>query len=347
MTSYNPDKMPPPLSDSGNYEDWKKMVQIWSTFTTLPKEKQGTTILLSLKGQDQEAVLELTSAQITAAAGLDAVINRLDSLYLKDTTLQKYKALENFESYRRTPSTSINNFICGFEKRHHKIKSHGTTISDDLLAFCLLKSANLPAADEKLAKGTAELTYTSMKDQLKKLFSDSNSLPSTAETTDPSRFEEINIHESYNEDNAHNTYYNSRGSRRNYRGHYPRNFNRGSMNSNWRTPSNHQEKPIQRNPRDQHGNITKCNICESVMHWAPKCPHQKNSDATYFSLSTPTSGAEDIHLSLPAQLNQEEYEIVLHQSDHDTPQHMNSLILESTDYAVLDCGASRTVAGAS
>ena len=89
MASYNSDKMPPPLSDSANYEDWKKMVQIWSTFTTLPKEKQGTAILLSLKGQNQEAVLELTSAQITAAAGLDAVINRLDSLYPKDTTLQK------------------------------------------------------------------------------------------------------------------------------------------------------------------------------------------------------------------------------------------------------------------
>ena len=142
MASYNPDRMPPPLSVAANCEDWKKMVQIWSTFTTLPKEKQGTAILLSLKGQDQEAVLELTSAQITAAAGLDAVINRLDS-FISRTQPFKNKALENFESYRRTHS--INDFIHEFEKRHHKIKSHGTTISDDLLAYRLLKSANLPS----------------------------------------------------------------------------------------------------------------------------------------------------------------------------------------------------------
>ena len=38
---------------------------------------------------------------------------------------------------------------------------------------------------------------------------------------------------------------------------------------------------------------------------------------------------------------------MLHQSDHDTPQHMNSLILESEGCAVLDCGAPKTVAGAS
>ena len=98
----------------------------------------------------------------------------------------------------------------------------------------------------------------------------------------------------------------------------------GSMNSNWRTPSNHQRNQYSETLVTNRGTITKCNICESVMHWAPKCPHQKNSDATYFSPSTPTAGAEDILLSLPAQLNQEEYEIVIHQSDHDTPQHMNS-----------------------
>ena len=42
MAAYNPEKMPPPLSNWSNYYDWKKMVNIWSTFTSLQKEKQGT-----------------------------------------------------------------------------------------------------------------------------------------------------------------------------------------------------------------------------------------------------------------------------------------------------------------
>ena len=76
MATYNPDKMPPPLADSANYDDWKKMVMIWSTFTSLPKEKQGTAILLSLKGTDQEAVVELEQTAINHADGLDNVLTR-------------------------------------------------------------------------------------------------------------------------------------------------------------------------------------------------------------------------------------------------------------------------------
>ena len=62
--------MPPPLSESASYDDWKKMVNIWGTFTSLAKEKQGTAVLLSLKGTDQEAVLEIDQAQINHADGL-------------------------------------------------------------------------------------------------------------------------------------------------------------------------------------------------------------------------------------------------------------------------------------
>ena len=60
MATFNPDKSPPPLTDSSNYEDWKKMINIWSKFTSLVDEKKGTAILLSLKGSAQEAVLELS-----------------------------------------------------------------------------------------------------------------------------------------------------------------------------------------------------------------------------------------------------------------------------------------------
>ena len=40
-SSYNPNKSPPNISDSANYEDYKKMLQVWSKFTNLSKEKKG------------------------------------------------------------------------------------------------------------------------------------------------------------------------------------------------------------------------------------------------------------------------------------------------------------------
>ena len=52
------------------------------------------------------------------------------------------------------PNTSIREFLTEFEKHYHKIKSYGTLWPDDLLAYGLLKCANLTAGDEQPAKAT-------------------------------------------------------------------------------------------------------------------------------------------------------------------------------------------------
>ena len=91
-SSYNPNKSPPNISDSANYEDYKKLLQVWSKFTNLSKEKKGMAVFLTLKGADQEAVLELDTEDMASENDFENVIARLDRLYLKDETLQKYKA---------------------------------------------------------------------------------------------------------------------------------------------------------------------------------------------------------------------------------------------------------------
>ena len=183
-------KIPPLLSKSPVYTDWKKKIHIWSSFTSLEKEKQGAAVLLTLEGAAEEAALELDVSVINSNDGLKSIIQQLDKLYLKDKTLEKFQALEAFDSYQRKPETSIHEHIHNFDKLYFKLKSHGTTISEDLLAYKLLKSANLSPADEKLAKGTTnELTLVSMKSQLKKIFPDANSISSPAAETLP--FHEI------------------------------------------------------------------------------------------------------------------------------------------------------------
>ena len=56
-------------------------------------------------------------------------------------------------------------------------------MSDDILAYRLLKSANLSSYHEELIKATiADLKYNIMKDQLKKTFSDaSRQIPTKSE----------------------------------------------------------------------------------------------------------------------------------------------------------------------
>ena len=64
------------------------MIKIWRTYTDLPKERQGAVIFLSLKGEAQDAVLELGEGEISSETGVKNIIDRLDKLFKKDGTLQ-------------------------------------------------------------------------------------------------------------------------------------------------------------------------------------------------------------------------------------------------------------------
>ena len=137
MASNN--KSPPSLSNSKSYIDWLKLIDIWRKFTNLEPGKQGPAIVLSLEGD---------TAVISGTDGVDKVIEQLNRLYKKDKLVEKYNALESFETYKRNSSTSIHDFLTEFENCYHKTKSHGTIWSADLLAYHLLKLANLTMWDE-------------------------------------------------------------------------------------------------------------------------------------------------------------------------------------------------------
>ena len=119
------------------------------------------------------------------------IIDHLDKLFKKDETFQKYQALEAFDTYRGSTSSSIQKFLNEFEKRYNEIKSFETTKSDDILAYRLLKSANLPEQHEQLAKATvSDLKYDLMKDQLKRILGDSSAIP-TAGFSDTVKTENV------------------------------------------------------------------------------------------------------------------------------------------------------------
>ena len=76
-------KIPPLLSKSPVYTDSRKKIDIWSSSTTLEKDKQGVAVLLSLEGAAEEAALELGVSIINSTDGLKSIIQQLDKLYLK------------------------------------------------------------------------------------------------------------------------------------------------------------------------------------------------------------------------------------------------------------------------
>ena len=169
--SSNHSKTPPSLSKAKNYQDWLKLIKIWKNFSDLPKAKQGPATVLSLENKVLNAVLELCEEVISGENGVDAIINRLNRICKKDKTLGNYMALENFETFKRPENMKISDYLNKFEQLYNKTKSYGTQMSENVLAYRLLKSTNLLELNKQMVKGTiTDLKFNLMKEQLKKIF---------------------------------------------------------------------------------------------------------------------------------------------------------------------------------
>ena len=79
-------------------------------YTGLSKPRQGPALILSLEGDAQDAALEIDEKEIAKDDGTDTILKGLDHLYLKDSTVTKYKALEAFETFRRPAKMTIVEF---------------------------------------------------------------------------------------------------------------------------------------------------------------------------------------------------------------------------------------------
>ena len=161
------------MSKSNSYETRLKEIEIWKPYTDVPIEKQGPAIILTLEGKAHETVLELDIENISGANGSKNIVAKLDTLYLKDKAQVAYEAYDKFDQFQRGPEMTMKDFIIEFERLHCKTKSHGATMSDDIMAYRLLKSANISNEHQQLARATmGDLKYENIKSQLNKIFGD-------------------------------------------------------------------------------------------------------------------------------------------------------------------------------
>ena len=334
---------PPSLSScNNNYRAWKKLIKHWQNLCSLSKPNRASAILLTLSGKALNAALQIPEEDLAKDDGVETLLKQLDTLYIKDELSEKFKALETFETYRRPSSSSIRDFLIEFENKHFKIKEFKVT-TDDLLGFRLIKAANLSPDKEELIKATVtELTYNEVKTKMSKIFSDESQIPAPSSSMSTSQQQETFATSSEyvqdddeplsNSDEEEAYYANYRHDQRQPRRQVSFNPRRNTRSSNdrpsilknWRSPErNNDKKFIQkpaRNSVDKYGNQTRCSVCESINHWANNCPDRRDKD-TYLV-----------------------YEIILHANRH-SPEHMQTLVGETWNSGLLDCGATRTVCG--
>ena len=301
-------RVPPLLSKCKSYADWCKKIKIWAKITSVSPLNQGGAILMTLDGEAEDKVLELDEDKILCENGITNIITQLDQIYKKNSTVEKFEALDNFETYRRPSDTAMSEFLIEFDKRKNKTQSLGTEISDDLLAYRLIKAANLSDSDERVVKATVQLNYTEVRDKLRSIF---------GESSGPSKTIDIKKEDVFL---SNDTMF-QRSSNRYGKGKYSK------------------KKPDTiLNPLDESGNHTVCVICKSIYHWANKCPHKSsNKVSSDISICENTSDTSDN----PTLFSH----YVMCQSEVKCSSGVFHLLTETWNSAILDSGATKTVAG--
>ena len=148
-------KLPPPVYKAGrSYRIYKTELLLWSAATTVPAKQQAAAIVLSLPDDGacrlRTIILErLPLEKLTADKGLEEVIGVLDELLGKDELEECLTDFEEFEDYRRS-NEPVNEYIIVFETKYNRVKDKGITLPPEVLAFKLIRGANISAEDRKI-----------------------------------------------------------------------------------------------------------------------------------------------------------------------------------------------------
>lgn len=271
-------RSPPLMRDDLSYVEWKKELEIWSDFTDLDKGRQGGALFLTLSGKARQAVLSGVSREkIKSENGIQGITECLDELYLKDKSQSGFAAYEDFTNYRRPQNVSIQDYLVEFNLKYNKIKTFEMSLPQGVLAFYLLKCANLPEEQSNICRATcASLTYRDMHAQIERV----SSTLGKAETSGPID-QGIPVHSQFygsdypEEEFDYNHYWEYEACEEPEE-EAPREalYNHPSHSQPRRRfqPPGPSANPRQ-NPLDEFGRTSRCSYCQSTYHWVANCPH--------------------------------------------------------------------------
>ena len=145
-------------------------MELWEMATSIEVKKRAPTVFLTLEGKAREAVLKMDIKTLNENDGMTKLYEKLDTLFKEDSDQSALLAYEAFEKYQKPEGLSVCDYLIEFDCLVAKLKDFKITVPEPILAYRVLKSANLKPEDERLIKATvSELTLAKMSEQLKKV----------------------------------------------------------------------------------------------------------------------------------------------------------------------------------
>ena len=263
---------PPSFNCTKSYERFKQELLAWREITELSKNKQGIAVALSLPDDDEHKIKDKVFDQIALDElkdedGLNILIAFLDKHLGKNDLADSIEKFEDFDDFKRKEGQTIQEFIAMFDSKYRKIEKKDMSLPSEILAFKLLKKANI-TKEEKLLVLTGmnfnnkAYLYEEAKSSLKKFKGDdvhargNENVSIKLEPAYLAENEDILLAAGYVKNNA---FYDKRQREGQCRYESPRNIN--STNSGRKM-----------NPLGKDGRTRTCKACGSFRHMLPECP---------------------------------------------------------------------------
>ena len=173
-----------------------------------------------------------------------------------------FNAYEKFETFQRSKEMTISDFINEFEQLNEKLKSFKIELPSVVLAYQLLKSANLPKSTRDLARATClSLTYNDMKKQIKAIYDQCGQADKSNDNDTKIEIED--------------TFYGKTFDRRR-----TQNFNPGRRERQGSGSYKTSSSKSRQNPTGADGHQLQCHLCKSIMHLMKDCPDKETLSKT-------------------------------------------------------------------
>ncbi|CAL9707805.1 unnamed protein product [Knipowitschia caucasica] len=272
-------RVPPPFEEGKLYESWKNEVGIWARVTDLEKKKQALAVALSLSGRARETAMEIPVDELNEDTGMKILLDKLDSLFLKEEKDRIYEAYTDFDRIVKHESVSMADYIIDFEQRYSRMRKHKMELPDAVLAFKLLDTACLDGTDRQLAlTACTDLTFASMKSALKRIFSGKMRAASEGISQ-----ESVFATEQHRRDKG----------------------------KTWQQSGRPRTPQPGTNPLDKFGRRSKCAVCQSTFHWARDCPHKGESVNITEDKAKDKAGVEECNITLYTKASPTDAEIFM------------------------------------
>ena len=112
---------PPVLSNVDEIDSWLNNWQIWEFVTNIDKKQLRPVIYLSLAGKARSTCRDTAVADWKKDDGLKVLINKLETLYVKDKKASPNIDYERLETFTRPSDMNITDYLNEFERLYSEI----------------------------------------------------------------------------------------------------------------------------------------------------------------------------------------------------------------------------------